>query len=581
MKLAGYKVGKEIGRGGMATIYKGQQLSLQRPVAIKVLQKNLLAHKDIRKLFERESYIIANLNHPNIINVIDQGITKQGLPYFVMNYVEGIGLDMVMQKGNIKQKAALDLFSQIAKALSFAHKNGVIHRDIKPANILIDKEGSVYLLDFGIAQFYRDFGHGIPDEENYVMGTNSYLAPETKQSASNATNKSDIYSLGVIMYQFFTGLIPKEKITSPRYINTTLPKEIDQLILDCLEPNPDKRPENLDEIKNILLRSLKGGHLKEEQHQKASVGLKSSFQLLDIFKEDQYGAVYLFSEKTSKKLLVIKKAGRSSRGYDQAKAISEIKHKNIIEIVGTSKNDRTFILVMEYCSGGTLAERLHRPFELIEFLPIAMGIVKGMKAAHKANIFHGNLRPSNILFTDNGLVRLSDFGFSKHYGKPSKEQNWYSIENETLTEVSDIYSVGIIFYQILIGKLPIRKFLKFIPCQDFLKLPSELQNLITKMLHLDPSKRIQNFNHVENILNSIHEDEETLIVENDFRQPKAGKDNIALPNKPQPFKPTPYWKILILVVFIFFFVLYFHPYTSDTIKETLNQLLDKIHLFNS
>lgn len=573
MELAGYKVGKEIGHGGMATIYKGQQLSLQRPVAIKVLQKNLLAHKDIRKLFERESYIIANLNHPNIINVIDQGITKQGLPYFVMNYVEGIGLDIVIRKGGVKLKAALDMFSQIAKALSYAHKNGVIHRDIKPANILVDREGTVRILDFGIAQFYRDFGHGMPNEESYVMGTNSYLAPETKQSASNATNRSDIYSFGVVMYQFFTAQFPRENITSPRYINTSLPTDIDKLILDCLENDPGKRPESFDEIKNILLRSLKGGHLKEKQREEASLGLKNNFQLLDIIKEDPQGAVYLFVEKTSKKLLVIKKAPRASRGYEQAKAIAEIKHKNIAEIVGTSKNHRTFILVMEYCSGGTLAERLSHPFHLIEFLPIAIGISDGLKTAHRAKILHGNLRPSNILFTDNGVVKLTDFGFSKHYGKPSKEQNWYSVEDEEPSEASDIYSAGILFYQMLVGKLPTRKFLKFIPCEQFLTLPEELQDLITKMLHLDPEKRISNFRRVADTLHCIHEDEETMIVENAFHNQDSNIPKQLLESEFERTNPPKKgsWKTPTLVILLFTFALDAYLYLSGTFDKIIQQ----------
>lgn len=183
MQLGGYKVQKRIGRGGMATVYKGLQSSLQRPVALKVLNKQLLEHSDVRVRFERESLIIAKLKHPNIINVIDRGISPKGQPYFVMEYVEGTDLKEEIKKGELKFNQCIHIAFQICKGLAYAHDNGVIHRDIKPANILLDKAGHVYVLDFGIAHFCESV-HGAPQQREHetqvgdVMGTVAYMAPE-------------------------------------------------------------------------------------------------------------------------------------------------------------------------------------------------------------------------------------------------------------------------------------------------------------------------------------------------------------------------------------------------------------------
>ncbi|WNO09060.1 serine/threonine-protein kinase [Teredinibacter sp. KSP-S5-2] len=579
MNFTGYQVDEQIGHGGMATIYKGQQLSLQRPVAIKVLQKKLVKHQEIRTLFERESFIIAKLDHPNIINVIDQGITKNGQPYFVMNYVKGVDLDVVMRKGNVQMNASLDLFAQVAKALSYAHKNGIVHRDIKPSNILLDGEGTVRILDFGIAQLYRDFGQGIPNEDNMIMGTNSYLAPEMLESAANATHKSDIYSLGVVMYQFYTGQLPGQNPVNPRYLNSSLSPTLTELILRCLAKAPKDRPDNVDEIKHCLLTELKGKHLNEEQRKRAHSGVKKQFQLLDIIKEDLHSSVYLFSEKTTKKAIVIKKAPLAEKGYEQAKKLSQIRHRNIIDIYGTSKNDRVFILVMEYCTGGTLAERLTRPFALNKFLSIATDVCSALAYTHDNGLVHGNLRPSNILFQDNGVIKVSDFGFIRHYEQCSQEQNWYSIDNEDASVSADIYSAGVIFHQLLTAKLPQRKHLRFTPDETFTNLPEGIQSVIKKMLSLDPQKRFRSFHDINEELEPFLDDEQTLVLDKNA----IAFDSLNTPEEIDERQPTsknhPRYILWLSLIATSVFATYFYvqyPELIQKITESFIRLVSQL-----
>ena len=161
----GYKLIKKIGEGGTAVVYKGVQASLNRPVAIKVLSKKIENHPFLLERFNHESLIIARLNHPHVIHVIDRGTTPNGLPYFIMEYVDGVDLQAAIRVGRLDFNRKLDLVIQVCKAPSYAHRNGVIHRDIKPSNVLIDGDGNARVADFGIAQLFngRDgAAHGHP-----------------------------------------------------------------------------------------------------------------------------------------------------------------------------------------------------------------------------------------------------------------------------------------------------------------------------------------------------------------------------------------------------------------------------------
>ncbi len=215
-KIGIYEISSEIGRGGMAVVYKGLQTSLDRPVAVKLLSQKVAGNKEIVERFNRESLIIARLIHPNIIHVIDRGITEEGSPFFIMDFVEGTTLAKIMKQGSLTAKRKFDLIIQVCKGLAYAHKNGVVHRDVKPANILIDAERNAILTDFGIAQFYRNGdGKDKLTKDGLILGTPSYMSPEQETGSGEVTAESDIYSLGVIMYEMFTGLKPLGNFKPP------------------------------------------------------------------------------------------------------------------------------------------------------------------------------------------------------------------------------------------------------------------------------------------------------------------------------------------------------------------------------
>ena len=494
LQLDGYTDLTRIGRGGMATIYRGHQSSLNRTVAIKFLSAEHLWDHQAQQLFDQESLVIAQLNHRNIVHIIDRGFTNGGRPYFVMEYIEGQTLSEKMQQTTMTPLARVMLSMQICSGLAYAHKNGVIHRDIKPANLLVDDEGHLKILDFGIAWLNAS---GNPDGEA-VLGTPDYMSPEQFTTPDQVSSLSDIFSLGAVMYQLFVGKKHADDIKNWRASLASLQPKLAELIQQCLETEPASRPASAEEVRLRLLRLLQGAHLADTQKQEASAVVSKAignFVLLDVMQRNQLGASYLFEDKSRNQLMVIKKRNKSEAGLDEARRLVEVRHPNLIEVLGTSKNEKAFIVVMRHLAGGSLQERLSRPYTGDRFVETALQLCRGMQAAHNEDILHGNLRPSNILFDKKENIRISDFGFEEHYRNDRKD--WYQPTFKARPSIErDIYSMAAIFHHMLAGEPLKFAHRRIQSCRAFDNLDSRLQSLLRDMLEADSGSYLDRFDKV-------------------------------------------------------------------------------------
>ena len=254
-----YEIKEVIGIGGMAIVYKAICHRLNRPVAVKILKDEFVTNEDFRRRFRTEAQAVAMLSHPNIVAVYDVSHSDD-IEYMVMELIEGITLKQYMQKrGTLTWKEALHFAMQITKGLGHAHSRGIIHRDIKPQNIMILRDGSVKVADFGIARL-QSIQSDISITRD-AIGSVHYISPEQAKGEVVDT-RADIYSLGVVMYEMLTGRLPFEgdspvsvaiqHISSiplmPRDINPDIPKKLEAIAMKAMNPNLDERYQTVDEM---------------------------------------------------------------------------------------------------------------------------------------------------------------------------------------------------------------------------------------------------------------------------------------------------------------------------------------------
>jgi serine/threonine-protein kinase len=251
-QLGRYLVQEEIGRGGMARVFRAQDTLLQRTVALKVLAPQLAVDPEFARRFEREAVTAANLRHPNIVTIFDVG-EHNSLRYIAMEYVRGRSLHAILEeRGALGLSYAVGIVAPVAAALDYAHNQGAVHRDVKPHNIMIDSDGRVLLTDFGIAQAPESSGERLT-RTGIFMGTPEYISPE-QASAQRVDGRSDLYSLGIATYEIITGKVPFSGATPqlivahaqntpppPSKIDPSQPLELDVVMARILAKRPEQR----------------------------------------------------------------------------------------------------------------------------------------------------------------------------------------------------------------------------------------------------------------------------------------------------------------------------------------------------
>lgn len=238
-------------------MYAATQSSLGRRVAIKILPPELLDDEGFMDRFKQEASLLARLQHPHIVAVYDFGVTDEGHHYIVMEYVEGVSLQVILRLEKISTARALTITAQVCEALHYAHERGVIHRDIKPSNILIDERGLVRVADFGLAKSSQeeDSTSANPPRTKAFMGTLGYAAPELHIRGSSIDRRSDIFSLGVTLYEMLTGRLPAGVFDPPSKLAGT-PAHVDKIILRALMQQPEERYTTAQKMRDAIAASL-------------------------------------------------------------------------------------------------------------------------------------------------------------------------------------------------------------------------------------------------------------------------------------------------------------------------------------
>jgi serine/threonine protein kinase len=572
-RIGRYEVRTELGRGGMAIVYLCHDPYIGRDVAVKVLHWGHSWNTKFLNDIEKEAKFIANLEHPAIVPIYDIGVSNSN-PYFVMRYMPGGSLADLIEENSFSPSSLIHIFERIASAIDYIHERGIVHGDLKPANILFDHFGEPFVADFGIAQIIANPNN--QQDIRSLLGTPAYMSPEQARS-EKITKQSDIYSLGVILYEIF-GDQPFQAETTyemlMKHINEPPPRikgispDLQILLNRALAKEPSHRydtaAEFTSELRSIIYDKVieefmiqreknaspkkrlkeKPRHIPkraapdEETWRKSLFVLRSGqklgrYEVKSLLETRGLDVQFLAYDSSFDREVTIRVMRWDSdkdhfeRKMLQMKQLTQLEHPSIVPIYDLGSIDDLIYLVERRMTGGSLANQLkQKQFSISDAAKIFRRIAFGLNEAHNKGIIHRNVTPDNILFdaaneayiAGFGLARLLDFTMFTTAGSVSGTPSYMSPEQargEKVDKRSDIYSLGVILFEMSSGQRPFQADTIFgILMQHINELPPNILeinpnlpplilNFLDKALAKDPALRYASVLEMADILAGI------------------------------------------------------------------------------
>jgi serine/threonine protein kinase len=533
-----YEVEELLGCGGMGAVYKGRQKTLDRLVAIKILPPEVDdLDASYGERFKNEARAMARLSHPNIVSVHDFGETKDGLLFFIMEFVEGLDVSRMMrQQHALGREHIRSIMTDVCAALQYAHEKGIVHRDIKPANIIVGYDGRVKVADFGLAKITQGSDVHLT-ESNALIGTLHYMAPEALSLGASVDRRADIYAVGVMLYQMLTGNLPQGLFQMPSIKVPGLDPRYDQVVTRALREKPADRYQTIADMFRDLEEIFAPQTSTSRTRRGSGLGLYKFVTGEDgrpvLLGSGSAGKTYKAVHSlldTTVALKVIHEALTydtevRQRFLNEARAIAKLRHPHIAELRDCGEDEGALFCAMEYCDGGDLEKLVQTRGALPEeaALMFCRQAARALAYVHDQGFLHRDLKPSNLMLSmvpgkDEANIKLIDFGLVKALGQTtgltrrgqfrgtllytSPEQ----LRGEVPDERTDVFSLGMTLWFMLEGRLPIdtssseitRSRLSGINHATHLpeSMSPAVRHLLTHMLHPDLRQRARDMHAV-------------------------------------------------------------------------------------
>lgn len=475
-----------LGQGDTGILCRGRQRSAGRDVLIKLLRREFNADPETAGRLRREAESAGRLRDPSVVQVLGAGSWK-GRLFWAMEPVEGQSLAAYLREGHrFTTEEILHVAEGVGQALRAAARLGVLHGALRPSHVLLAPDGSVKVLDFGLAR-----GLNLPVDSPLLAGSWRYLAPECV-TGEPPDIRSDLYSLGVILYELSTGKPPFEgydsltslvyqllyvQPTAPRDLGSSIPRDLERLILRCLAKSPEERYASPDDFLADVeaVRQATRTPLPTGAPETADAG---DYEIYEdqIIGEGGMGTLYRGRQKSLGREVAVKVIRGAftthpdfvQRFRREAELLAQVNDPGVVQVFGTGTWKGRLFYAMELVEGEDLASLLQkgRAFTIEEILHIAEGVGRALRAAWKYKIVHRDIKPSNILLTRDGQVKVADFGLAKSLRIPRTDSHLIAGTSEYLAPEqgigqrvdirADLYSLGVVLYELASGRPPFR-----------------------------------------------------------------------------------------------------------------------------
>ncbi len=486
-----YLLEHRLGEGGMGAVWRARDLELGRVIALKTIRPELSSDESLLKRFKQELLLSRQITHRNVIRIFDF-IADGEMRYITMELVEGEDLRRALdRRGRLPIAETVAIVKQTAEGLEAAHLEGIIHRDLKPQNIMVDRRGQVRVMDFGLA---RSLEQASLTQTVGIMGTPDYMSPE-QVLGEEVDGRSDIFSLGLIFYEMLTGerafaadsmastLLKRtrEPAHPPIDLNPAMPQRLSDIAMRCLEAKQSARYQSMAE----LIKDLAEQNWVETPIDRADSGplepnrmLGSRYRVIKKVGQGAMGTVYRAIDLDLNRTVALKIVRGEllddpkslERLKHEIRLASRVSHRNVLRVHDLGEAEGLRFISMAWMEGDDLERLIRREGPLPEerILEIGEQLCLGLEAAHHEGVIHRDLKPSNILLDEKAQVCIADFGLAQSVqvspgsstaaavsGTPlymSPEQ----VEGKDVDESSDLFSLGLILYEMATGELPYR-----------------------------------------------------------------------------------------------------------------------------